>query len=217
MNSTALRAALYTRMSSDETTGLGLEVQERRLREYAAQRGYIVAGLYTDEGVSGFKVPEQRPEAAALLQGVAEGFFDVVLVVRLDRWSRNTVAGLMSLQAFAKAGIGFEASDERIDASAMGKLQTTMMLGQAQYYRDFVAERTRAAMQLLKEKGVRLGAPALETSDEGRETAQRISQLHASGASLSAIARTLTAEGRRTARGGAWHPFTVSKVLGRAA
>lgn len=47
------------------------------------------------------------------------------------------------------------------------------------------------------------------------DTVHRIVDLHAAGESLRAIARQLTAEGRRTKRGGAWHASTVRAVLAR--
>ena len=44
----------------------------------------------------------------------------------------------------------------------------------------------------------------------------RIVELRADGASLRKIAATLTAEGLKPKRGGAWHPQQVARVLDRA-
>jgi hypothetical protein len=56
---------------------------------------------------------------------------------------------------------------------------------------------------------VRLGRP----STLAPELVERIVRARDSGASLGAIARTLTEEGVPTAHGGAWLPATVRKVL----
>ena len=45
---------------------------------------------------------------------------------------------------------------------------------------------------------------------------QRIVELRTDGVSLRRIASTLTAEGLKPKRGGAWHPQQVARVLDRA-
>src|SRR5450759_3377250 len=91
MNSTPLRTAIYVRVSTDEQTesGLGLASQEDRCRALALAKGWTIAGLYREEGVSGTVDPKARPEAGRLLADAAAGLLDVVLVLKIDRLARR--------------------------------------------------------------------------------------------------------------------------------
>jgi len=50
MTSTAIRAALYARVSTSDQNA---ELQIRELREYCQRRAFNIAGEYVDTGVSG--------------------------------------------------------------------------------------------------------------------------------------------------------------------
>lgn len=78
------------------------------------------------------------------------------------------------------------------------------------YHRDLVSERTRAALALRRQWGVRLGRP-VQLPESVRH---RIRDERAAGRSLSAIGRGLDADGVPTSQGGArWYPATVRAVL----
>jgi Recombinase len=67
----------------------------------------------------------------------------------------------------------------------------------------------RDAHAVRRSQGKRAGqAPIL--SDEIR---QRIFRDHGAGMSLNQIARDLDTEGVPTAKGGKWHPYTVSQII----
>lgn len=103
----------------------------------------------------------------------------------------------------------------------------------AQWEREAGGERTRAALMALKARGRAYGFVPLEAQDTGTRdadgrrilapaadglvTVARARKLRARGASLRTIASALTAEGRRTARGGRWAAQTVALLLARAA
>jgi hypothetical protein len=58
-------------------------------------------------------------------------------------------------------------------------------------------------------RGKRAGQPPVLP----QEIRQRIYDDHLAGKSLSQIARDLDCEGVATAKGGKWHPYTVSQVI----
>lgn len=86
-----MRAALYERVSTEEQRdhGLSLDAQREVLEEYAKNHGMVVAGHYTDAGVSGQKPLSKRPALRRLLEDVEAGKIDIVLFTKLDRWSRK--------------------------------------------------------------------------------------------------------------------------------
>ena len=106
----------------------------------------------------------------------------------------------------------------------------------AAYERQRISERTRAALQVAKERGTKLGNPEGFKAFKGRqglgiaraavshkaradEWAEKrrglLEELLAAGLNLSAMARELTARKITTRRGGQWHARTVANLLSR--
>jgi DNA invertase Pin-like site-specific DNA recombinase len=94
----------------------------------------------------------------------------------------------------------------------------------AEQERDFISQRTKAALQAAKERGTRLGAPkhhiealSLAKTQKAREEAEKVAgvilPLRKSGASLRGICSALNASGARTSRGTNFHPSLVSRML----
>ena len=79
------RAGLYARVSTDDQQTLAM--QNRAMREYAARRGWTVAMQIREVG-SGAAKREAREK---LLEAARRREIDLVLVWRLDRWSRSCV------------------------------------------------------------------------------------------------------------------------------
>ena len=68
----------------------------------------------------------------------------------------------------------------------------------AQWEREVVSERTKAALAHLKAQGRQLGRPRLRPDQEDRQAGARILELKGQGLTLRKIADTLIAEGFRT-------------------
>src|SRR4029450_3329250 len=96
------RVAIYARVSTVDK-GQDPETQLLRLREYAAQRAFVVVGEYVDYA-SGPR--EDRPQYQALFSAARRRQLDVVLVWRYDRFARSTPALVNALQAFHRLEIG---------------------------------------------------------------------------------------------------------------
>src|SRR5262245_25772148 len=90
--STATRAAIYLRVSTEEqaSDGYGLAVQRERCRAMATVKGWSIVAEFNDEGISGTKDASGRPGLAALLAAAEAGEIDAVIVLALDRLGRKT-------------------------------------------------------------------------------------------------------------------------------
>jgi hypothetical protein len=85
----AMRAALYLRVSTlDQTT----ENQERELRAAAERLGHEIVEVYADNGISGSKGRDRRPEFDRLHSAQVRHHHGVV-----DRPPRSIAAGLGGL------------------------------------------------------------------------------------------------------------------------
>ena len=100
--------------------------------------------------------------------------------------------------------------DLQIDtATAAGRFMLGNMAAAAEYERNLVSERTRAALAVKRAQGVRLGRPS--TLD--RDVVARIVTERDAGTTWQAITEGLMADGVATAQGGArWYPASVRKV-----
>lgn len=191
-------------------SGLGLDAQRAAIEQRAAAEGWDVVAWFTDEGVSGTVAPVERPGLSAALDAVSDGQASRLVASHLSRVGR-TAARVLDLDALAAAeGWGLVMCDLQIDtATAAGRFMLGNMAAAAEYERNLVAERTRAALAVKRAQGVRLGRPS--TLD--RETVARIVAEREAGATWQAVADGLEADAVPTAQGGArWYPASVRKV-----
>jgi DNA invertase Pin-like site-specific DNA recombinase len=212
-----LRVIGYVRVSTADQvdSGAGLEGQRETLRTAASQRGWELVDIVADEGESGGKRHENRPGLCAAISRIEAGEADALAVAKLDRLSRS-VRDLADLAERSKPkgkrrGWGLILLDIDVDTSSPnGEFMLNVMGSAAQWERRIISQRTKDALAVKRAQGVRLGRP----STLAPELVQRIVCERRGGASLSAIAASLAADGVATAHGGAqWWPATVRKVL----
>ncbi|MFC4755415.1 recombinase family protein [Dietzia aurantiaca] len=202
----------YLRVSTDEqaVSGLGLEAQRATIEARAAAEGWTVISWFADEGVSGTVAPVERPGLSDALDAVSEGQASRLVASHLSRIGRSA-ARVLDLDTLAAAeGWGLVMCDLQIDtATAAGRFMLGNMAAAAEYERNLVSERTRAALAVKRAQGVRLGRPSILD----RETVARIVTERDEGKTWQAVADGLMADGIATAQGGArWYPASVRKV-----
>ena len=187
------RAALYARCS---TTDQNLDVQLHELRQAAQQRGWVVAGEYLDEGVSGAQ--DSRPGLDGLLADAQAGKLDLVVVWRLDRLGRSLKHLLKLLDELTSYGVGFTSlRDPGIDTTtASGRLLLQLLGAFAEFERNLIRERVVAGVRRAQANGVHCGRPKVELDlrparallNEGRAVREVASVL---GVSRSTLRRRL--------------------------
>jgi DNA invertase Pin-like site-specific DNA recombinase len=212
----------YLRVSTRRQgeSGLGLEAQRAAVARHVGA-GRLV-GQYL-EVESGGK--NDRPQLAAALAH-ARVTNSTLIIAKLDRLARN-VAFISSLM---EAGVDFVAAD----LPSANKLTIHILAAVAEYEREQISARIKAALAAAKARGVKLGSPdggrALLAAGKGNTAA--IAALQASAAawrsrlmpiieairatgitSPSAIAAELDQRGIVTLRGGKWRGPTVKRLL----
>lgn len=222
-----MRVIGYVRVSTEEqaTGGVSLAAQRAKVAGYAALYELELVEVIEDAGISGKTL--ERPGLERALELVRKGKADGVLVAKLDRLTRSVadMAELIDCYFSEKAGKVLLSVADQVDTrTAAGRLVLNILVGVSQWERETIGERTRDALRHKRSVGetfnhaplgYRVEAGRLVADVEEQATVARANELRAAGASLQAIAATLTAEGRRTKRGGRWHPVTVQKLIGR--
>jgi DNA invertase Pin-like site-specific DNA recombinase len=80
------RAAIYARVS---TKAQKTDNQMNALRETASRAGWEIVAEFVDEGISGAKGRDQRPQFDALSKAVTRREVDVVMSWSVDRLGRS--------------------------------------------------------------------------------------------------------------------------------
>ena len=110
------RAALYTRVSSDEQTkNWSLSTQEKSGGDYRSARNWELIDTYVDEGHSAWgEKAETRPEYLRLMATVEEGRYDVVITHSFDRMSRDMLNMFRTIKTFETYDVSFVSIQQRM-------------------------------------------------------------------------------------------------------
>lgn len=208
-----LRLLGYMRVSTAEQaeSGLGLAAQQRAIADMAKARGLEVVEVISDEGQSGKTL--ERPGLEHVLNMIAAGDADGLIVAKLDRLSRSVIDFGLLLEWLEGAEASLIALDLGVDTStAGGRMIAHVLMAVAEWERDTIADRTRAGLASLRAQGKPTGRPAVA---DRPELAERIRAMRAEGLTMQAIADQLNAEGVATSRGAAkWRPSSVQSAVG---
>lgn len=157
------RVALYARVSTLHNQNPEMQLAE--LREYAARRGWAVAGEYVDIGVSGSR--ESRPELNRMLTAAHSRACDAVLVWKLDRLGRSLKHLVNTLADLDARGVAFVSLRDNLDLTTpSGRLMLHIIGAMAEFERELIRERVIAGIQSARKRGVRFGPPRVYVNTE---------------------------------------------------
>lgn len=131
------RVAIYTRVSSEEQLeNYSLDAQYEYTKNFAEGKGWQIVRVYEERGRSGKSTI--RPEFQQMMGDAKLGLFDVVLVHKLDRFSRSLIDVLISIKELNERHIVLvSASEPMLDFSTpQGKFMAVMMAAFAEWYLD---------------------------------------------------------------------------------
>ena len=221
-------AICYIRVSTQEQAilGVSLEAQRERLEAYCRLVGLEIAGIVSEEGVSGGVPLSRRPGGQQLLVLQSQHKAAHVVALKLDRLFRDAEDALRQTRDWDKAGIALHLVDmggQSVNtASAMGRMMLTMMAAFAELERNLIAERTTQALQHKKHHrqaygrtpyGFRRNGDTLEPIESELSTVSQIRSWRAGGLTLRKIVERLNIQALPTKEGGKWAPQTVKYIL----
>lgn len=154
--STISRVALYIRVSTEEQAleGWSVDAQERVLREFCMGKNWQIAQVYKDEGRTGTNT--NRPGFQSMLRDARDGKFDAIVVHKLDRFSRNLVDVLMTLDDLQKKGVSFvSATEAMLDfTTQIGRFILLVLAFFAQWYVENLSAETTKGKKERFEQGL---------------------------------------------------------------
>lgn len=143
-----MRAAIYSRFSTDRQNESSIADQVRVCSEYAErQSGWQVVERFEDQGISGAALGN-RPGVLKLQEAAFAGRFNAVLVADLSRLSRSQGDLSKMIDRLVAKGVRVIGVQDGYDSSRRGhKLQAGLsgIIGEA--FREMVKDRTYAALE----------------------------------------------------------------------
>jgi site-specific DNA recombinase len=209
-----MRAVIYRRVSKDEQKlGFSLESQQEDCLRNAEQNGHSIVADF--EEVHSGDYLDERDALWEVRQLMRRKAFDVLLVWKIDRLSRNTDHQSVILYEARKYGVSVESVMEKIDETPAGRLERQIRGMFADMERQGIRERTIRGKLKRAEQGLAAGAfaPLGYHYADGEKTTYDIDptrqaltahiwQLLLSGWGLKETARFLTNTGVPTPRSG---------------
>ncbi len=213
----------YLRVSTarQSASGLGLEAQRAAVAAFIAAGEHSLVAEHV-EVESGAKVA--RPHLTAALASCRLHRATLV-IAKLDRLARNVsfIANLMD------GGVEFVACD----MPHANRLTLHLLAAIAEHEREMISQRTRAALQAAKARGVRLGNPngaaallqgcsaaagrgaavrRAKAAQHAAAVAPLLAELSADGLRCREIAMALNGRGVPSPRGGSWYPEQIRRA-----
>jgi DNA invertase Pin-like site-specific DNA recombinase len=187
----------------------GLEAQRAAIERECERRGWQIVDVIEDAGFSAKDL--KRPGVRAALELLAQHRADGLVVAKLDRLSRSMIdfTGLMANAQ--KQGWALVALDCAVDTTTpAGEAMAHVLATFAQFERRLIGQRTREALAVKRQQGVRLGRP----QSIPPTLARRIRSMRSRGLTLQAICDRLNSDGVPTPRGGStWRPTSLRAVI----
>ncbi len=221
-----VRVAAYVRISTDELhQPYSLEAQEEKLQAYiASQPGWQLTTVFRDQA-SG--ATTDRPALRSALAAARAGRFDLLLVYRVDRFSRSVRGLAHLLDELDQAGVAFRSATEPFDTTtAAGRMMVQMLGVFAEFERATIIDRVINGMERKAARGqwcggyrphgyrVDPGTGLLQVHPEEAPVVSAIFDLYTrSRLGAKAVASKLNARGHRTKNGKPWNTTAVLTVL----
>lgn len=209
------RAVIYARYSSGKQTEASIERQVELCEEYAAAHNITIVEHYIDRKKTGKS--DNRPEFLRMIYNSAQHLFDIVLVWRFDRFSRNMDDAGAYERTLRSNQVKLISATEPIPEGAHGSIIKGVIWGSNESYSAELAAKVMDGMARAAQKGQSIGGPRIfgyRIEDKHfvlNETEAAIIRLiferYASGKSMTEIARELNERGLRNSKG---NPFDVS-------
>lgn len=209
----------YIRVSKDtEIQALGAEAQRVAMQAWAETNGVTMAQWFVEE-VTGGAALDRRPIFLEALAAVAAHGAGLLVVQRLDRFSRDPLTAALAEAELQRHGatlavaLGAGSGDD-----PTSELIRSILFAVARFEKEMIKARIKAALAVKRSRGECVGHAPYGTKAEGKVLAihpeeatavERLRALRASGLTLRAVIDQATVEGLLNRAG---KPFTLAAV-----
>jgi site-specific DNA recombinase len=220
------RIAIYTRRSTDdEHQPFSIEAQLKALKNYINSQPDWTLVLEFSDDASG--ATTDRPDLQRALRAAKAGRYDVLLVVRVDRFSRRLSSLLDLLHELDDAKVAFVSATEPFDTSTpVGRMLVQLLGVFAEFERETIIDRVISGMTAKASKGKWSGGTRPYGYYVDRDTHKLVPHETESPIlrdifrlytqerlGTRAIANELNRRGVRNRSGKPWSGYTIARIL----
>ena len=210
---------IYARYSSERQTEQSIEGQIRECMEYAERNDIIIVDTYIDRAMTGTN--DNRTDFQRMLKDAQKSAWDVVLVYKFDRFSRNKYEAAIHKKSLKDHGITLVSCKEHIPEGPEGVILESLLEGMAEYYSLELAQKVSRGQRETRIKGnyagggvpygYRVENKKFVVNEDEAAVVIRIYEMYAAGTFGKNIIKTLTDEGILHRKG---KPFTKNIIYG---
>ena len=217
-----MKAVIYARYSSDNQREESIEGQIRECMEYAERNDITVLCNYIDRAMSARTA--DRPEFQRMIRDSEKHLFDVVLVWKLDRFSRDRYDSAHYKHILKKNGVKVLSAKENISDGPEGIILESMLEGYAEYYSAELSQKIHRGQKenALKCRnnggniplGYVVGPEGVLVVDPlTAPLVKEIFTMYDEGKTISEITKTLNQRGLKTRKGFDFRIGSISLIL----
>ena len=217
-----MKAVIYARYSSDNQREESIEGQIRECMEYAERNDITVLCNYIDRAMSARTA--DRPEFQRMIRDSEKHLFDIVLVWKLDRFSRDRYDSAHYKHILKKNGVKVLSAKENIAEGPEGIILESMLEGYAEYYSAELSQKIHRGQKenALKCKSNGGNTPLGYVVGPERKlvidplTAPLVTEIftrYDQGETITAIVNSLNQRGLKTGKGCVFRVATITPML----
>lgn len=216
------RTAIYARYSSSNQSEQSIEGQLHVCNAYAQEHGLEVCYTYIDRAITG--KTDDREEFQQMIKDGKAGRFEVLLVYKTDRFSRNKYDSAIYKSQLRKAGVEIRYAAEAIPEGPEGIIMESLMEGLAEYYSAELSQKIKRGIRESAMKCKSLGGnfPMGFRSNENKDIViceeeavivRKIFELFCQGVKTAEICRRLNEMGYTTTRGKPFNQNSITRMI----
>ena len=218
-----MKAVIYARYSSDSQREESIEGQLRECTEYAERNGITILRSYIDRALSARTA--DRPEFQNMIKDSEQKLFGVVLIWKLDRFSRDRYDSAHYKRILKKNGVKVVSVKENISDGPEGIILESMLEGYAEYYSAELSEKIHRGQKenALKGRNNGGGIPLGYLLDKKEQKlvldpvtaplVREIFQRYADGEIVRTIVEDFNRRGLKTKSGKPFSPNRFNRIL----
>lgn len=218
-----LRGVIYARYSCDKQTDNSIKGQVRECTLFAERNDIEIINVYADEAISGRT--DRRPQFLKMFRDASQHLFDVIVVWKGDRFSRNRADAAKYKNELKKLNIKLLSATEANVTGPEAILMDGINEAFAEFYSVELAEKVNRGMiqNVLEDKynggvvilGYKLNANRkIEVDPEKAEIVKELFDKYLNAdVSLNQLVRELNGKGIKNANGSEFKPQSIQRLL----
>jgi DNA invertase Pin-like site-specific DNA recombinase len=216
-----MKVFAYLRVSGrGQLHGDGFTRQLLAIEKYASANGHEIVGVFREQAVSGATDIVDRPAWREMVGEILADGVKVIVIERLDRLARDLMVQEHIVADCQKRNITLLSTAEPdLCSGDPTRILMRQILGAvAAYDKAMIVLKLRGARERKRAQSGRCeGAKRFGELAGEPEVLERMMALREGGATLTAIANTLNADGVMPRRGTKWFAMSVARILNRTA